>query len=246
MRRLVTSVILLVSAAVSVRAAVDPAPEPKGGKVYIYKETAGVPQEMEIYFPPDWNPQKRTHPAIILFHGGGWGNGSLSAFRYQCEYFASRGLVAVTANYTLAKKQSESPEGQSRKRVCITDAKSAIRWLKAHATELGIDPTRLIAGGGSAGGHISMLATHNPELNDPQDPLEFDTSVAAYVLFNPAFSPADADDAEVDIRQHINGRLAGMRCDKTWSRWGGLTSMSNMLPEPSTRFSINSLGKTLR
>lgn len=180
--------------------------ETPAGKRYVYKQANGVPLEMEIYFPEGWNPTKQTYPGIILFHGGGWGGGSLVAFRYQARYFASRGLIAATANYTLMKGQDYKGEG-SRKRVCIVDAKSAIRWLKTHADELGLDSKRLIAGGGSAGGHVSMLATHNPGLNDPDDPTGIDTAVAAYVLFNPAFSRGDAADAEVDMLQHLDAEM---------------------------------------
>lgn len=182
-------------------------PEAEAGQRFIYKEVDGKSLEMEIYFPPDWDPANRSHPGIILFHGGGWGNGSLAAFRYQCQYFASRGLVAATANYSLVKSKDYVGEG-SRKRICITDAKSAIRWMKSQAKELGLDPERLIAGGGSAGGHVSMLATHNPGLNDPRDPADVDTSVAAYVLFNPAFAPVDERDSEVDMLQHLNPSMA--------------------------------------
>jgi acetyl esterase len=172
------------------------------GKVYAYKEVDGVVREMEIYFPKGHDTSKETVPGIILFHGGGWGGGSRKAFSYQCNYFASRGLVAATVTYTLASKKYK---GQgSKKRVCITDAKSAIRWFKQHADELGIDPNRIIAGGGSAGGHICLLATTNPDLGDPNDPKEFDTSVAAYVLFNPALAANDSKDPEVDLLQHLN------------------------------------------
>ena len=60
---------------------------------------------------------------------------------------------------------------QSTKRVCIPDVKIAIRWFKQHAIELGLDPDRIVAGGGSAaGGHISLLGTTNPGLNNPSDP----------------------------------------------------------------------------
>ena len=62
----------------------------------------------------------------IVFHGGGWGGGHRKQFRYICDYFASRGLVTATASYQLAPKKYKG-DG-SRKRVCITDAKSAIRW----------------------------------------------------------------------------------------------------------------------
>jgi acetyl esterase/lipase len=100
------------------------------------------------------------------------------------------------------------PAGETRKRVCVTDAKSAIRWFKQHAPELGVDPTRIITGGGSAGGHVSALATLNPGLNDPADPKDIDTSVVAYLWFNPAFAKDDLKDHEIDVLAHMKADLA--------------------------------------
>ena len=176
----------------------DDVPE---GKIYSYKEEDGVTREMEIHFPKDHDAATESVPGIIMFHGGGWGGGKRDQFRYLCHYFAKRGLVAATVSYRLATK-ADNGEG-SRKRVCITDAKSAIRWYKQHAEKLGIDAHRIIAGGGSAGGHVSLLATTNPGLNDPHDDRSYDTSVVAYLLFNPALGMADAKDSEVDFLQHI-------------------------------------------
>lgn len=175
------------------------------GKVYVYKQVDGVNREMEIYFPEGHDASKNTVPGIILFHGGGWGGGSRVAFSYQCNYFASRGMVAATVTYRLRTKEDQAAltKGQSTKRVCIPDVKSAIRWFKQHAKELGVDPKRIVAGGGSAGGHISLLGTTNPGLNDPNDPEGIDTNVAAYVLFNPALSKSDAKDPDVDFLQHL-------------------------------------------
>jgi len=180
------------------------------GKPYIYKESAGKPRRMEIYFPPGHNAKTASVPGMILFHGGGWSGGSLKQFQAACHYFASRGLVCATAEYQMLSKAEAAklPQGETKKRVCITDAKSAIRWFKQNASELGIDPNRIITGGGSAGGHISALATMNPELNDPADRLDIDTSVVAYVWFNPAFSPDDAVDKEVDVHQFIDKTTA--------------------------------------
>ena len=171
------------------------------GEIYSYKEEDGVTREMEIHFPKDHNAATKSVPGIIMFHGGGWGGGKRDQFRYLCHYFAKRGLVAATVSYRLATK-ADNGEG-SRKRVCVRDAKSAIRWYKQNAEKLGIDVHRIIAGGGSAGGHVSLLATTNPELNDPHDNREHDTSVVAYLLFNPALGMADAKDSEVDFLQHI-------------------------------------------
>ena len=186
------------------QAVIRQADVPKG-KVYVYKQVDGVNREMEVYFPKGHDASKKTVPGIILFHGGGWGGGSRVAFSYQCNYFASRGMVAATVTYRLRTKEDQAAltEGQSTKRVCIPDVKSAIRWFKQHARELGVDPNRIVAGGGSAGGHISLLGTTNPGLNDPNDPQGIDTSVAAYVLFNPALSKSDAKDPDVDFLRHL-------------------------------------------
>jgi acetyl esterase len=179
------------------------------GKPYIYKESAGKPRQMEIYFPPGHDAAKAKVPGMILFHGGAWGGGSLGQFRIASAYFASRGLVCATAEYQMLSKADAAklPAGETKKRVCVTDAKSAIRWFKQHASELGIDPRRIITGGGSAGGHISALATMNPGLNDPADPKDIDTSVVAYVWFNPAFATDDHKDPEIDILRHLKADL---------------------------------------
>ena len=184
--------------------------EAPAGKPYTYKKSAGKPRQMEIYFPPNHDPSKAKVPGVILFHGGGWGAGTLSQFRLACAYFASRGLVCATAEYQMLSGPATKklPAGESRKRVCVTDAKSAIRWFKQHASELGIDPKRIITGGGSAGGHISALATLNPGLNDPADPKDIDTSVVAYLWFNPAFAPDDDKDAEIDVLRYVKPGLA--------------------------------------
>ena len=163
-------------------------------------------------------PEVTHYPAVVNYEareevgrGGGWEGGSLAQFRIACAYFASRGLVCATAEYQMLSKAyiAKLPVVQARKRVCVTDAKSAIRWFKQHAGELGIDPQRIITGGGSAGGHISALATMNPGLNDPADPEGIDTSVVAYLWFNPAFANGgdDEHDPEIDVLRHLKADL---------------------------------------
>jgi acetyl esterase len=179
------------------------------GTRFVYKESAGSPRHLEVFFPADWSAAD-TRPAILLFHGGNWQSGSLEQFRYAGNYFASRGMVAVSAEYQMIPQDQRHtvPPGVSRKEVCIIDAKSAIRWMKQNAGSLGLDPDRLVVGGGSAGGHIAFLATTNPGLNDPNDPPGISTDVVAYVLFNPAFDPGDANFPEVDAARYIHPNLA--------------------------------------
>jgi dienelactone hydrolase len=191
------------------------------GKEFVYKTSHGQAQKIEVYFPVNHDPAnhdpvnhdpvKSKVPGLLLFHGGGWRNGNLSSFRYVCQYFAKRGLVTATANYYMHPEEEAKalPQGVSKKRVCVTDAKSAIRWMKQHAGELGFDPNRLIVGGSSAGGHVAVLGTLNPGLNDPTDPMEFNTDVVAYMLFNPALTnPGEDGDDEVDVFPYVKAGIA--------------------------------------
>lgn len=200
------------------------AEETPAGERRTYKHSAGKPRELELYFPPNHDATKAKAPGLILFHGGGWSGGSLSQFRRACAYFASRGLVCATAEYRMLTKEETKalPAGETKKRACVIDAKSAIRWFKQHAAELGIDPEQIITGGGSAGGHISTLATLNPGLNDPGDPPGIDTKVVAYLWFNPAFSPDDAADPEIDVlrfvRRDLPPAIAFFGTEDPWKR----------------------------
>lgn len=207
------------------------------GKVYVYKESAGKSREIELFFPPGHDPATAKAPGIIMFHGGGWSGGVRTQFSQACQHFANRGMVAATVTYRMlsASEAKQLPKEESRKRVCVTDAKSAIRWFKQQAPQLGLDPERIVAGGGSAGGHIAMLATNNPELNDPNDPTGFDTSVVAYVLFNPAFTADDHQDPAIDAiaqtRKPIAPAIVFFGSEDTWKKgWDELEPHLNSIP----------------
>ena len=210
MKRFVSAFLLALGILVQVAEA---APEGEqgasAGKLFIYKTSGGKERRLEIHFPPRHEAATAKVPGLILFHGGGWTGGTPAQFREACAWFASRGLVCATAEYRMLTRAESAalPAGATNKRVCITDAKSAIRWFKQHAGELGIDPQRIITGGGSAGGHISALATMNSGLDDPADPKDIDTSVVAYLWFNPAFAVSDRKDSEVDILRHLKAEL---------------------------------------
>lgn len=119
-------------------------------------------------------------PCIVFYHGGGWVGGSPSQFDWLSDYLASRGMVGITVEYRLLKR---SPADLPL--VCIQDAKSALRWVRAHAAELGIDPDRIAAGGGSAGGHLAAAVALLDGMNDPQDDLGIPCRPNVLVLFNP-------------------------------------------------------------
>ena len=119
-------------------------------------------------------------PAIVFFFGGGWANGTPEQFFPQCEYLASRGMVTVSAEYRVKERNGTTPFE------CVADGKSAVRWVRAHADELGIDPDRIAAGGGSAGGHIALCTALIDDLEETGEDVSVSSRPDALVCFNPA------------------------------------------------------------
>ena len=151
------------------------------GTAHVYKHVGDRELKLFVVAPPDAKPTDRR-PALVFFHGGGWTGGAPTQFNPQSAYLASRGLVCVQVAYRLLDKTDQAPP-----LVCVQDAKSAMRWVRSHAAELGIDPARIGAGGGSAGGHLAAFVGLVAGQDDPADDLNVSPRAAALVLFNPVF-----------------------------------------------------------
>lgn len=151
----------------------------KAERRFVYKIAPEADLELIVDYPFDWQPSDRR-AAIVLFYGGAFAGGTLEQFARQAVYFAGRGLVAVRAEYRVGSSHGVTPDA------CVEDAKSAVRWVKTHAARLGVDAERLIAGGGSAGGHLALATAVLPGFDAAEDDLEVSTVPGALVLFNPA------------------------------------------------------------
>lgn len=149
-----------------------------------YKQLDSTTLYLDIHQP---SVAKNKFPVIFFFHGGGLVNGNKKLFQKQCDFFASKGLVAITVSYRLLPRHLKN----NYKYVpdCIMDAKSAIRWVKRNAERFNIDTDRVVLSGASAGGFLAVQACLNNLLNDPNDDFSISTNAQALVLFNPAFEP---------------------------------------------------------
>jgi len=145
---------------------------------FVYKEPKGGPLKLTVSYPPGWKASD-ARPGVVFFFGGGWANGDVEQFAQQAEHLARRGMVAARADYRVKSRQGVSPEA------CVEDAKSAVRWLRAHAKEQGVDPGRIVAAGGSAGGHIAACTAFTPGLDAEGEDLGVSSKPDALVLFNP-------------------------------------------------------------
>ncbi len=147
-------------------------------KSFRYKQTEQAGLKIHVHFPPGWKADDKR-PAIVFFFGGGWKTGSVTQFEKQARYLARRGIVAARADYRVRKRHGVRPDA------CVEDAKSAVRWLRAKSSRLGVDPNRIVAAGGSSGGHIAACTALTPGLEAQGEDREVSSTPNAMVLFNP-------------------------------------------------------------
>jgi arylsulfatase A-like enzyme/dienelactone hydrolase len=150
----------------------------------VYKTIDDYNLKMQI-FEPDGLKATDRRPAVVFFFGGGWASGTPKQFYQQAKAFAEQGMVAFCANYRVESRNGATPFE------CVKDAKSAIRWVREHAAELGVDPNRIVASGGSAGGHIAGATGVIEGCEEASDHLEISSVPNLMILFNPVLDTTD-------------------------------------------------------
>ena len=164
----------------SVAAQSDPLPKPfqfEGATKIQYKQVGDHQLYLHVFKPPRWTEQDRC-AAIVFFFGGGWVGGTPGQFVPQCRHLAERGMVAITAEYRVRSRHGCDPPD------CVADGKSAVRWVRQHARELGVDSQRIAVAGGSAGGHVAASTATLQRLPE-EEPSGVSCQPNALVLFNP-------------------------------------------------------------
>lgn len=153
-------------------------------KDIVYKTTPQGELKLHVFSPAGEIQIAALRPCVVFFFGGGWKSGSYLQFVPQAEYLASRGIIAISADYRIANIHKTTPDK------AVEDAKSAIRWVRGHSTELGIDPDKVIAAGGSAGGHLAACTALVKAFDAESDDKAISAKPNAMVLFNPAMNIA--------------------------------------------------------
>jgi len=175
-KKVVLGLLLFMFGIISIKAQITP------DEKVLYKEVKGDSLYLNIF-----NPKKSKKPtaAIVFFFGGGWTGGSPKQFYQQSKYFASRGIVAIAAEYRIKSKHGTTPFD------CVEDGKSAIRWVREHAKELNIDPNKIVASGGSAGGHIAVSTSLINGFENETENLSISSAPNAVVLYNPVLDTTE-------------------------------------------------------
>ena len=178
MKRISVLFLLISIFTLSLNAKVRPA-----DKILTYKTVDNISLKLHMFYPP--GEVKETLPAIVFFYGGGWVKKGMSQFERQAVYFAKRGIVAILADYRTKNPNKTTPFD------AVSDAKSAIRYLKANANKLNIDSSKIIAAGGSAGGHLAAATALINSYDDPSDNLSISSKPQALVLYNPVIDNSE-------------------------------------------------------
>lgn len=119
----------------------------------VYGTGGGTDLALDLYSPADLTGPV---PGIIFIHGGGWRSGKRQDYRLYTSRFARHGYVVATITYRLGAA-GYFPN-------CVEDAKCAVRWMRANAAELNVDPDRIAVIGGSAGGHLAMMVGYSSDV----------------------------------------------------------------------------------
>jgi len=173
MKRLLLAALLL-AATTPLFAKFNYPPNMPGAETVAYKTIGDVTMNLYVFKPEGWKAED-SRPVSVFFFGGGWSAGSPEQFEEHCKHLAMRGMVAITADYRVANRNN------TKAKVCLEDARDAIRYVRSHAKELGIDPQHVAAGGGSAGGHLAAaLGT----ISDDEESISSRPNLM--LLFNPA------------------------------------------------------------
>jgi len=200
---IITCIIILSVSGQIVRGQKVYPPEIECDREFIYKNAGEVELKLWAFYPAKHRSGDKS-ATIVFFFGGGWRSGTPSQFTSHCEYLAARGMVAMVADYRVASRHGVKANA------CVSDAKSAIRWVRQHASELGVDPKRIAAGGGSAGGHLAVATATLPGFDEPGENPDISSKPDALVLFNPGVILAPVEgtgDKFAEKFENLKGRL---------------------------------------
>lgn len=120
-----------------------------------YRQVGETKLELHVFGPGEVKTETaaqaaaRARPAVLFFFGGGWRHGTPIQFYPECAQLAERGYVAISADYRISSVHGTTPFD------ALADAEASVRWVRAHAAELGVDPQRVYVAGASAGGHLA-------------------------------------------------------------------------------------------
>jgi acetyl esterase/lipase len=169
-------------------------------------------EKLDLYFPS--GPVRKDRPAVVFIHGGGFTGGDKAEYRSASVSadLCRAGYVVVSCNYKLGSKSAPGVWPQN-----ISDCRNAVRWVRAHAAELGVNPDKVGVAGGSAGGYLALMVGLSDDKSGPggDSAAKFSAKVSAvidlYGVVN--FSKHGKGDVPGVPASEQNSYLPELQCD---------------------------------
>jgi acetyl esterase/lipase len=180
----------------------------KPSRIVVYKEIADRKLEMHVFEPQGFKAGDKRGCYLII-HGGGWTGGAPPRMYPFAAHYADLGLVGLSLQYRLHSAKTGVSVFD-----CVKDARSAVRYIRGHAADLGIDPQKIIVSGGSAGGHLAVATALFDQVNEDTDDLRISATPNALVLLFPV----------IDTSKEGYGQA------KIGERWQELSPAHNVRP----------------
>jgi acetyl esterase/lipase len=166
-----------------------------------FKKIDGFELNIHIFNPFNTN-DKNPRTAIIFFFGGGFIGGTPLQFYPHCIHLATnRGIFAISAEYRVNSVHKTTPAES------ILDGKSVIRWLRKNYTRFNIDPNKIIAAGGSAGGGLAICTSLVDNFEPPNEDLSIHSKPNALILFNPVVTFRSKDLSRLSPMNNIKKNI---------------------------------------
>jgi acetyl esterase/lipase len=182
-------------------------------EVIPYKTTPQATLNLHVF-----RPDGPATCAIVFFFCGGWNGFHIHKFFPQSAYFASRGAICINAEVRTIEHHGTRPHE------CVIDAKSAVRFVRAHANEWGFPVDKVVSAGGSAAGHVSLSMAILKGFEDEREDKNVSAVSNLSLAYNPAVLPPLAQVTSSEER--ITARL---------EKFGGEEEMNKLSPTQHVR-----------
>lgn len=154
-------------------------------EIISYKKVGDRELTLHFFHPEGFKPSERR-PAFVVIHGGGWTSGTPRRFYPYAHALADKGYVGISVEYRLV-----NPKQGVTVFDCVKDGRAAVRYIRANAEKLGIDPGRIAVGGGSAGGHVAAGTALFDGVDHGDEDLGISCRPDALVLFFPVIDTSE-------------------------------------------------------
>jgi len=195
----------------------------KPSRVLIYKKIGDRELALHIFEPEGFKAGDQR-ACFVTIHGGGWVGGLPQRMYPFAAHYAKLGLVGISVQYRLHSTKTGVSVFD-----CVKDVRSSMRYLHAHAGELGINPKKIIVSGGSAGGHLAAATAMFEQINEEGDDLGIKVMPAALVLLFPV----------IDTSKEGYGQA------KIGDRWRELSPAHNVRPGLPPTLTFHGTGDTV-